>query len=157
MNPLDTNALLSFIVDAHKATNKSTPKHLMKDHDGSTTLIFQKGNWRLHDNYFGGEPFGGREIVFLDDKPVWIMVYYGQVHIQTIEIDKVYTFLRKALALVSPDNPFRGPHVFGESNYIYNNLSEGSIENFSGGEIVYQNNEEIYRAAYMGGLIQQRD
>lgn len=33
----------------------------------------------MNDNFFGGEPYGGREVVFYEEKPVWMMVYYGWV------------------------------------------------------------------------------
>ncbi len=35
--------------------------------------------WAFHDNYFGGEPYGGRSVAFHQGKPVWIAVYYGWV------------------------------------------------------------------------------
>ena len=31
---------------------------------GGVTIPYEKGDWKSHDNFFGGEPYGGRIIVF---------------------------------------------------------------------------------------------
>jgi len=61
--------------------------------DKSTTLTFKSGDWKYHDNYFGGEPYGGREVVFFKGDPVYIMTYYGQVYDSVTEVNKVYDIL----------------------------------------------------------------
>lgn len=100
---LDTNELLEFVVSSHKSgfSTGDTSNHI-KESDGSITIVFEQDKWKMHDNYFGGEPYGGREVVFYDKKPIWIMVYYGYVNemVQQKEIESVYSFLRKALSLV---------------------------------------------------------
>jgi len=75
---MDEAALLRFLLDAGRrgyAAGGTAVKIQEADH--STTIVLDDGKWRFHDNYFGGEPYGGREIVFLDGRPVWMAVYYG--------------------------------------------------------------------------------
>jgi len=77
---MDILQLKQFILDASHNTYASEDVNLrQKQADNSTTIVYEKDNWKYHDNYFGGEPYGGREVVFYDNKPVWMMVYYGWV------------------------------------------------------------------------------
>lgn len=148
--------LCKFLVKAKKSTYASGDNSKnIKEADGSTSLIFIEDNFKYHDNYFGGEPFGGREIVFFDNKPVYIMTYYGRVN-NIEDINKIYSFLQKALTLIPEDRPFRGPKEYKEDNLEYTNIFEGEIDNFSGEEIIKENGQEIYRAKYIGGLVNQR-
>jgi hypothetical protein len=149
--------LCKFLVKAKKSTYTSEDNSKnIKENDGSTSLIFTEDNFKYHDNYFGGEPFGGREVVFFDNRPVYIMAYYGKVNNNVEDIQKIYSFLQKALKLITEDKPFRGPKEFKENNLEYINIFEGEIDNFSGEEIIKENGQEIYRAKYMGGLVNQR-
>ena len=77
---IDKQRLCKFLVDAKKSTYAAgeTAKKIV-ERDKSTTLIFENGDLKYHDNYFGGEPFGGREVVFLQNEPIYIMTYYGLV------------------------------------------------------------------------------
>lgn len=38
--------------------------------DNSRTIEYENGDWRYHDKYFGGEPYGGREIVHYRGKRI---------------------------------------------------------------------------------------
>lgn len=149
--------LLKFIYKAHKAgyaageaTNET------KEKDGSTTIIYEEGSWKYYDNYFGGEPFGGREVVFLENRPVWMMAYYGRVDKSVEGFEKVYAFLQKSLKLAPEAAPFRGPKEFTEGEFEYKNNWQGGIEEFSGEEFIYQNKKEVYSAKYIGGFVDVR-
>ena len=72
--------------------NNKLPDHTINE-DKSTTLIFESGDWKYHDNYFGGEPYGGREVVFFKGEPIYIMVYYGVVDESVSDHNKVYGIL----------------------------------------------------------------
>lgn len=154
---IDKSELCKFLVKAKKSTYAAgdTAKKIVEN-DKSTTLIFEEGDWKYHDNYFGGEPFGGREVVFLQNKPVYIMVYYGQVNKSISDFEKIYKFLQKALLLIPEDRPFRGPKKYSEGNFSYINTFIGEIDNFSGEEIISQAGKEIYKAKYIGGFVDQR-
>lgn len=128
-----------------------------KEDDGSTTIKFSWGDWRAHDNFFGGEPYGGRTIVFYRNKPVWIMVAYGYV-VESVEDPKsVYRFLQSALRGASGDSPIRGPERFTEGDLVYTNSWKGDLERYFGHEVISKKGERIYEASYMGGWVDRRD
>lgn len=101
------NGLCEFLVKAKKFTYASGDESIkIKEKNKSTSLIYQEGSWLYHDNYFGGEPYGGREVVFMNQKPVYIMTYYGWVHERCTDIQSVYKILQQALSLIPEDKPF---------------------------------------------------
>jgi len=153
---MNKESLRQFLVDSNKAgyaTGKE--KQWIKESDGSTTIPFEKGDWKSHDNFFGGEPYGGRVAVFYKNKPVWIMVYYGWVR-EGVEVNPVYEVLRNALTRMPEDYPFRGPKEYKEKDFAYTNSWNGDVERFSGEEQIIQIEDLIYRANYMGGLVNLR-
>jgi hypothetical protein len=150
------NNLKEFLIDSNAAGYAGgEEKKWIKEPDGSTTIPFEKGLWKSHDNFFGGEPYGGRTVVFYEGKSVWMMVYYGKV-MEGIEPKSVYGILRNALAKMPEDYPFRGPKEFKEGEYTYTNSWQGEVEDFSGEEQITKAGNVIYRANYLGGLVDQR-
>lgn len=150
--------LCQFLVKAKKSTYAAgdTAQKIVNE-DKSTTLIFEDGDWKYHDNYFGGEPYGGREIVFYKGLPVYIMVYYGWVDESVTDFGAVYKVLQEALTLIPEDKPFRGPKEFISGDLFYKNTFEGEIDNFFGEEnISNKNGKELFKAKYIGGLVDQR-
>lgn len=156
---LNIEKLSSFLVEAKKATyasGESASKIIEKD--GSTSLFFEKDGWRYHDNYFGGEPFGGREVVFLDNNPVYMMVYYGAVNKSVSAVGDIYKILQEALSRIPLERPFRGPNEYENNGLVYKNTYSGDIELFSGEEIIISaDGKELYKARYTGGFICQRN
>ncbi len=152
---VDLQALKHFLRQANMphATGSS---NITKESDGSRTITFNDGDWRMHDNFFGGEPYGGRMVIFYKDKPVWMMVYYGQVTAGTFEPEKLYGFLREALQHASEDKPYRGPEVYRRDTFAYRNKVKGEADSYSGKEEILENGKQIYWAVYHGGLIDQR-
>ncbi len=156
MDTVDSQELKQFIVDSISSSYAMGEKAVkVKEKDGSTTITFTKGRYTLHDNYFGGEPYGGREVVFLDGIPLWMMVYYGAVHGE-VEVKLVYAFLMKALLKTPADFPFRGPALFEEGEWRYENTWNGDEKNFSGAEKIFVHNSCVYDASYMGGLVDKK-
>lgn len=89
--------LRKFLLEANAAGYASADlKSWVKEKDSSTSINFKNGDFSLHDNFFGGEPYGGRIIVQLHNKPFWMMVYYGWVE-EGAEPNSVYKILREAL------------------------------------------------------------
>ena len=152
---IDLNELCKFLVKAKKSTYAAgdiTKKII--EADKSTTLTFEDGDWKYHDNYFGGEPYGGREIVFFRNQPVYMMVYYGWIIKGITDVQAVYKILQSALMLIPEDKPFRGPEKYKLDGTEYINIFEGEIDNFFGEEIIKSvNGNEIYKAKYIGGLV----
>lgn len=70
--------LRKFLIAANKAGYVTgNERQWTKEKNRSTTIKFKLGKWSMDDNFFGGEPYGGRAVVFYNGKPFWIMVYYG--------------------------------------------------------------------------------
>lgn len=148
--------LKQFLVDSNNAGYAGgEEKKWIKEDDGSTTIPFEKDLWRSHDNFFGGEPYGGRTVVFHEEQPVWMMVYYGWVE-EGVETDPIYAILRSALKQMPEDHPYRGPKEYEEGEYTYTNSWNGEVDRFSGSEQILQGDKIIYKADYMGGLVDQR-
>jgi hypothetical protein len=149
---MDTDALKQFIYKASRATYASGDESLQeKQLDGSTTIRFVEGNFSFYDNYFGGEPYGGREVVFYEGKAAWMMVYYGSV--LEGSNGEVYTFLMKALSNNTVDIPYRGPAMFRDGVWTYENEVVGDVERFSGKEYIAKDGIRVYEAQYIGGFV----
>lgn len=153
---MSKETLKQFLIDSNRAGYAGgEEKKWIKEPDGSTTIPFQQGEWRSHDNFFGGEPYGGRVIVFHEDKAHWMMVYYGWV-IEGMDNNLVYGVLRNALKQMPEDAPYRGPKEYKEDNFTYSNSWVGEVERYSGEEKIMQGDKLIYQANYMGGLVDQQ-
>ena len=124
------------------------------EQDGSTTLVYKKNNITYKDNYFGGEPFGGKEVVLVNNKPIYLMTYFGKVFDDVKDVELVYRILQHALRSIPEEKPFRGPERLIIEGYEYVNISEGGIKYFSGEESIYSPDHKlVYEANYSGGLI----
>jgi len=154
---MNIKKLCQFLVTAKKQTyaaGDDTQKTVGKDK--STTMVFEQGDWKYHDNYFGGEPYGGREVVFFQGQPVYIMTYYGWVEESITDPAQIYGVLQKALRQIPEDKPFRGPKELVVGNFSYNNTFSGEVDSFFGEETITQDSQVVYTAKYMGGLVDQR-
>lgn len=153
---MDIQALKQFLIDSNKAGYAGgEEKKWKKEIDGSTTIPYTKGDFSSNDNFFGGEPYGGRVVVFHKNKPVWIMVYYGWVE-EGVEFNPVYSVLKSALIRMPDDAPFRGPKEFKQGEFVYINTWEGDVEKYSGEEIIKKGEKVVYKAYYRGGLVDRR-
>ncbi|MBI5273486.1 MAG: hypothetical protein HY860_00340 [Chlamydiales bacterium] len=112
-------------------------------------------NINSNDNFFGGESYGGRLVVFYKNEPIWMMVYYGFIS-QDIDTKLIYKVLRNALLNMPGEYPFRGPENYQQDPYAYTNAWQGKLERFSGKEMIHLSDKSVYQASYMGGLIDQR-
>jgi hypothetical protein len=152
---LDLDKLRKFIFEASRATYASGSDSIKeKQSDKSTTMKYESGPFSFHDNYFGGEPYGGREVVFFNGKPVWMMVYFGSVHRGT-EAKEVYPFLIESLSNSTLDMPYRGPESYVSGLFKYENVFEGELGLFSGIERIFKDGVCVYEASYTGGLVDQ--
>lgn len=155
MNVTDLKKFLIKISKEGYATNNESA--WKKEEDKSTTIVNSDGDFRMHDNFFGGEPYGGREVIFYKSKPEWIMVYYGKVDKNVEKPQDVYAVLQKALSNTDPDFPVRGPKMFLSLGMQYLNHWHGDVKEFEGSESITFNGREIYTASYRGGLVDQRE
>lgn len=155
MKSMDIEQLTAFVIKASLPHAFNT-SNACRQTDGSITITFVEGDWEFHDNFFGGEPYGGRAVVHYKGKPEWLMVYYGRVDAIGLTPDYVYSFLRQALQHPLPTKPYRGPTRFKRGNLEYRNTSQGTIQYFAGKEVILEKGKEIYQATYCGGLVDQR-
>lgn len=154
---MNLKSLRVFLLVSNKAGYAGAQeKKWVKEPNGSTTIRFFSGDFSSDDNFFGGEPYGGRTVVAYKGKPVWMMVYYGWVSPSVKDPNRIYSFLRKALMNMPREYPFRGPKILKEKGSVYTNIWNGNIERFSGNENIRNGAKEVYRARYIGGLVDQR-
>lgn len=130
-------------------------KSWIKEKDGSTSIIKEDKDWKMHDNFFGGEPYGGRETIFYKNKPFWIMVYYGQV-LKVMDPAEIYKTLREALCVPEEDMPIRGPKYLKIKDFTYKLSWQGNLEQFVANETISLGDQEVYEATFVGGLVDQR-
>jgi hypothetical protein len=145
------NKFIDFLIKAKKRGYAGGNQ--IKESDGSYSARFAEGDFRFHDNWFGGEPFGGREVVFYKEKPCWIMVYYGA---DLTGEDLAIPTLRKALSQMPDDFPARGPKILEDGEFKYENNWQGDINDFIGKETISKDGERIYKTNYAGGLVDQK-
>lgn len=151
-------ALENFLVLAKKNTyadgesnSKSSSTRI-----GSKDYEFKSNGMTYHDTYFGGINFMGEEVVYNEKNiPIWGMNYYGITLDDSLSEEAVDMALRPALSRVGEDDiiPVRGPkeYINGEYKYIFN--SQGDINNFTGVEEIYRNDELVYRLHCHGGKL----
>ena len=152
---ININDLISFINEANSAGyEQDKPLNLKKETNGSTTIYYQKNDWEFHDNFFGGEPYGGRNVIHYKNKPVHITVYYGNVD-QSLDPNQIYPFLRTALR-AGKEKAFRGPNSYSENNFAYKRELKGTIKEFHLEEKIFLNKKLVYKAVFIGGLVDQR-
>ena len=154
---MDISKLKEFLYDLNRAGYASgVEKKWIKEKNHSTTIPFKKGKFRSHDNFFGGEPYGGRIVVFYEEKPVWIMVYYGSIKSKD-DPNKVYVVLREALKKMPKEHPYRGPRKLTVNDCHYLNTWHGNIGEYSGEEKIIKKGKTVYSASYTGGFIDRQE
>jgi hypothetical protein len=145
--------LIGFLIKAKKSGYASYSNQI-KEADGSFSTRFEEGDFKFHDNFFGGEPFAGREVVWYKNKPYWMVVYYGA---DTTGKEEAIPTLTKALSNMPDDFPTRGPKKLTNGEFEYENKWTGDIEKFYGEETIGKKGKQIYKANYMGGLVNLRN
>lgn len=153
---MNLDNLRKFLVESKELGYSNEKAPTKKESDGSTSMYVDLGDWSSHDNFFGGEPYGGRLIVFYKKQPYWMMVYYGYVSDSWTDFGSVYGFLRKSLREMSEDHPFRGPKSFKKGKFEYANKWAGGLGMYSGHETINHDGVKIYEAWYMGGIVDVR-
>lgn len=152
---VNSGELKKFLIKANMPHADGSAE-ITEESDGSRTIVYEHADWQMHDNFFGGEPYGGRQVVFYQNKPVWICVYYGFVDKNLSSAADVYDFLREALRYPPKDMPLRGPAFYEKSNMEYRHAVPDDIENFSSEETITKNGKQIYSAQFVGGMVDQR-
>ncbi len=127
--------------------------------DGSHDLVIDHQGYRFHDNWFGSEPFGGREVVSKDGKVLWMMTYFGALVDTSADIGDTYGIgLKEAMRQPAEELPVRGPRQFTASNgYKYSFEWNGNLDRFVGVEkISNAKGEVVYVGEVSGGLVDEQ-
>lgn len=144
-----------FLYDTTQAGYGNPNTKSAKGEDGANIITHEDGSWRMVDTFYGGHPYAGQEVIYYLGKAIWAMQYRGWVHDAELSPGEVYNFLKKALLAAPEEHPYRGPQELSEGNLVYRNQWTGDIEGFSGEEIINENEREIYKALYFGGIVDQ--
>lgn len=154
MNEINLEEAKAFLMRANMPHATGEAK-TVKEPDGSRTIEYSEGDYRMHDNFFGGEPYGGRLVVFYKEAPLLMEVYYGRVYDTAHTTDEVYDFLREALRYPNNESPYRGPTEYANGALTYKSKTEGDISDHTVKEYIYDGDTEIYSAIIVGGLVDQ--
>lgn len=126
--------------------------------DGSRGFEFTGHGYRYLDRYYGFNPFTGTEHIYtLGGSLLWVMNYFGLVLPVCSEPAKVYTFLKEAMRLVTPEYPFRGPASFEQGNLRYENQQHGTLDSFHGTESIFEGDAKVYFLHYHGGRMAEME
>jgi len=149
---------INFLIRARINTWAGEGKKTRKS-DYSRNYYYKEGVFEYRDQYFGNLMDGGREVVFFNGKPIWIMCYHGGVlkpyNEQSVEI---FFFLRNALQSPPKEFPIRGPKFYQGNKFIYKNSWNGDLYYFWGNEIILRNDGiKVYHRVYVGGEIRDKE
>lgn len=146
---LTSDSLTHFIVKAKKLTYAGKKNKIESLRKGAHDYIFEEGEYKYCDSFFGASSFSGQEIVYNKGKVCWSMNYYGKVLSDCFNGD----FLKEVLLLVSEERPYRGPEIYKRGEYIYVSDIEGDVTSFSGNEKIYYQSQKIYKGFFHGGIV----
>ncbi|NOX34161.1 MAG: hypothetical protein GXP56_10570 [Deltaproteobacteria bacterium] len=146
-------SLIDFIIKAKLASYASGGEGQKKKfNDGSVGFEMMADGYRYLDRYNGFNPFAGTEYIYDSSTSlIWTMNYYGEVLPNCSDPKTIYSFLKEAMLLISPEYPFRGPPELERENLRYENMQNGRLDSFNGIESIYEGNERVYFLHYHGG------
>lgn len=149
---MDHSELAIFLVEAKKNTYAAHKGKVGSSRKGSKDLAYRRGGYDYLDSYFGERDFSGQEIVYLDEKPVWSMNYYGKMLNEDVP-EGFNEALREALLRIEKVEPYRGCRNYRRRELAYSCTPVGAISYFHGHETIDYKGQEIYRIYFHGGQI----
>jgi len=154
MSSFDADKLVPFLLDANRAGYANDRPEIEKLPDGTRRIVFEQGDYRFEDIWWGGSPFAGQEAVAIGGKVLWAMQYRGGMEpgFETLQ-GETFTFLRQALKHCTAEEPFRGPAAWEDGEFFYHNRRDGNVKNFAGTETILRGNDHIYTCNYLGGVV----
>ncbi len=149
---------IDFLLKAKKATYADgTAEKAEPSRQDSNDYDFKEGEKEYHDTYLGGKRFAGHEVVYVNGKAVWSMVYHGEGLAESLTEEAFDNVLRPALSKVGEDQtvlPVRGPSRLESNGFIYTFVTTGDLTSFTGVEEIYKGNTLVYRLRCNGGIIE---
>lgn len=148
--------LKDFLIFAAENGYANSSVRKVRESNTSETIHLQKNEWELNDNYFtskDGRRFHGHETVFYKGKPYWFIAYSGFVD-ELTDPGIAYGFLKKAMLKPVKNFPIRGPKAYNENEWQYNmQIPTYNLNKFTAEETIKHNDNEVYKAYFIGGLI----
>ncbi len=153
--PIAQEPFIAFLINAKRQTyaSQGDEASVLPLLPGSRQLEYREGALLYRDIYFGFRRFVGQETVYYDSSPIWAMGYAGGIVGIETDAAEVYEFLRLALRQVTPEHPYRGPHLLRNGHYLYRNITRGCVERFWGIETISRRGHTIYHLRYHGGTL----
>lgn len=151
---MNTDSLEKFIFLANTHGYGSSSVDEEKLPNGENVIRFSDSQFELKDVYYGGEPYAGQEVVFYENRAVWAMQYRGSV-VSGEELSSLYAFIGKALTNTKLGQP-RGVDGFSNNDFVYNVSMEGNLSEFKLVETIRRSGNLVYRAEFLGGLVDAR-
>jgi hypothetical protein len=154
---MDNQELIEFIHEAglHTYADPNAPKRATPYRPSCEEYEYVRGDWKYLDSYAWMRDGGGAEIVYYQDKPVWVMNYYGFLTDQKADSKEVYSFLHEALRLRHPVLPVRGDALADPVRKLrYEVIFErDEVSTFSGVERIYKDEALVYECFFHGGSV----
>ncbi|MCD4705313.1 DUF5680 domain-containing protein [bacterium] len=153
-------SFIEFLHTAHLKTYAGTDlerkktKCLKSKLLGHKEYYYSEKDWKYFDNYAGHIFPPGKEIVYYQNNPFWIMSYQGQyIDNKQTNTQETYKFLKEALRNTNPKKPFRGPKQYKKNSWKYVCKIKGNWEYFIGKEKVYYKKKLIFFQDIMGSIV----
>jgi hypothetical protein len=104
--------LADFLVEAKVNTYAAQRGKVESSRKGSCDWAYGNGRYYYLDSYVGEIDFSGEEIVYLEERPIWSMNYYGKMLRDDAPEGFIET-LREALLKIGREEPYRGCRYHG--------------------------------------------
>ncbi len=156
---MDTNfsQLKEFLFEANAHGYASDPQRIIPQRPNFQEIEYRRGEWTFRDSFAGHFFAPGQEIVYFKNQPVWAMAYAGGMkfehHNDEDLTKKTFKFLKTALLQMDPAKPYRGPSNFKDGDWHYLCKIKGDVQNFTGNECIFYQNNLVFEQNIIGGVI----
>lgn len=150
-----TMDLQEFITHARKNTWAGGGGKKASARTGSEgQFVFEKEGYRYEDEYFGSRRFQGQEVVYLNGRPAWGMVYAGGVpEGMDVNPEEEFAFLKQALMAFTDKARFPGKVQYEKDKRAYGCEFIGTMNLFLGREYVKLSGQITHEVFFTGGKI----
>lgn len=156
---MNLQMLNDFLGKAALATYAGGGERIKTEKKGFFDLEYREGNFYYRDSFAGYLASHGQEIVWYQDKPVWMCSYAGGMRGSKSDdpdfAHDTFEFLKKAMRSGEKSEGFqpRGPESLQDGDWEYKNNFSGDISNFKGHEEIRYKGEFIFEHDYFGGVL----
>lgn len=117
---------------------------------------FRHGEFHMEENYLLGEPLSGQELIWFQDRPIWVMNYFGQ----SVEKEKpadperiIEIMKLSAINLLMIYGPGGWFYYSKSDGYLYTVTKYGGINKMNNKGVIYYKDKPIYKFTCYGGTI----